>query len=189
MWGKAVSVSITVTGLFSNGFEAGNTAAWSSSTLLAGSVTKPAAIDGSYGLQVGSSARYVQRNLTATSFHAAFKLRTSSLATTTAGVTLLQARTTGGTQILAVQYRNAGTPQVRLVTGSSPASAWVTVAAGVSNLRIDRAAGGAVTLSVNGVQVQGPFASTGTVGNVRLGIVSGTVTSGSIQFDSFGATN
>jgi hypothetical protein len=191
MWGKAVSVSITVTGLFSNGFEAGNAAAWSSSTLLTGSVTKPAAIDGSYGLQVGGSARYVQRNLTATSIHAAFKLRTSTLVTSTAGVTLLQARTSSGAQVLAVQYRNtvANPRQVRLVTGSSPASAWVTVTAGVSDLRIDRAAGGAVTLSVNGVQVQGPFASTGTVGNIRLGIVSGTVTSGSIQLDSFGATS
>jgi hypothetical protein len=177
--------------LFSNGFEAGNTTGWSSSTLAAGSVTTLAAIDGSYGMQVGASARYVQRNLTATSLHAAFKLRTSTLVTATGGVTVLQARTSGGAQVLAVQYRNTGANprQVRLVTASSPASAWVTIAAGVTDLRIDRSASGSVTLSANGVQVQGPFASTGTVANVRLGIVTGTVSSGSIQLDSFGATS
>jgi hypothetical protein len=104
---------------------------------------------------------------------------------------VLVARTSGGAQVLAVQYRNtaANPRQVRLVTGSSPASAWLNIAAGVTDLRIDRSAAGSVTLSANGVQVQGPFASTGTVANVRLGIVSGTVSSGSIQLDSFGATS
>jgi hypothetical protein len=192
VWGKTVLVQITVTGLFSNGFEAGNTTGWSSSTLAAGSVTKLAVIDGSYGMQVGASARYVQRNLTATSLHAAFKLRTSTMITSTGGVTVLHARTSGGAQVLAVQYRYTGGAnprQVRLVTASSPASVWVTIAAGVTDLRIDRSAAGSVTLSANGVQVQGPFASTGTVANVRLGIVTGTVSSGSIQLDSFGATS
>jgi FtsP/CotA-like multicopper oxidase with cupredoxin domain len=192
MWGKTTLVQITVTGLFSNGFEAGNTTGWTSSTLAANSVTKLAAIDGSYGLQVAATARYVQRNLTATSLHAAFKLQTSTLITPTGGVTVFQARTSGGVQVLAVQFRNtsaAGPRQVRLVTGSSPASTWVTIPAGVTDLRIDRSATGSVTLSANGVQIQTPLASTGTVANVRLGIISGTVSAGSIQLDSFGATS
>jgi hypothetical protein len=191
IWGKTVLVPITITGLFSNGFEAGNTTGWSSSTLAANSVTKLAAIDGSYGLQVGASARYVQRNLTATSLHAAFKLRTSTLVTTTAGVTLLQARTGAGGQVLAVQYRNTGAlPQVRLVTGTGSASIWVTIAAGVTDLRVDRnTASSAMTLSANGAPILSGAASPGTVANIRLGIVSGTVSSGSIQLDSFGATS
>jgi hypothetical protein len=76
------------------------------------------------------------------------------------------------------------------VTGTGSASAWVTIAAGVTDLRVDRnTTGSAMTLSANGVSILSGPAATGTVANIRLGIVSGTVSSGSIQLDSFGATS
>ena len=203
-WGKAVAVTITVTGLYADGFESGTTSAWSSvtgPTRLA--VLKAAAIDGSWGLQAsasGTNTAYVQRNFTTTSLHMAVKLRPQTLTTGTATnnlVTVLQARSSSGTQLVAVQYRNTGTNvrQVRLVVGAGTSAAqqgtWTTIGTGASDLRVDRSGTGAATLSINGTLVVGSLASgTTAVNNVRLGLVTvaGTTT-GVLHLDSFGATN
>jgi hypothetical protein len=205
-WGKATAVTITVTGIFADGFESGSTSAWSSvtnATRLA--VLKAAAIDGTWGLRVTAQTNntsYLRRNFGATStLHVKFNLDPQTFATPSgnAYVTVLQGAS-NNSQVFAVQLRNGSQGrQIRLVVGSS-AAPWRTLGTGVSEIAVDRTAAGSnrpTSLTVNGGLLDSRTSGSSSPNNLRLGIVTATGsgnnnatrTTGYLYLDSLGATN
>ncbi len=211
IWGKAVAVPITVSGLFADGFESGNANAWSARSGNFWQVNSVSATDGAFGLRVqgannGTANSYLTQNISTatTTLHMAVKLRPNTLTTSANGTTVLQARS-GNTQVLAVQYRNraANPREVRLVAASGSnttlTSGWVAIGSSATDLRVDWPTGaswpatgnGTVTLSANGTQIASLSVNRNnrTVSNIRLGVVSGSGLSGQLYLDSFAATN
>jgi len=206
VWGKAVGITVTVTGLFGDGFESGSTSAWSSvNGATRQAVLKAAAMDGSWGLRVtaqGTSTSYVQRNVSnsSTTLHMAVKIDPQSFSSgtsTTALVTVMQAAA-GNTQVAAVQLRNGPVGrQVRLVVGNAgggTAGPWTTLASGVHELRIDRAAVGTTrptSLQIDGVLIGSALTNGTSAATVfRVGVVTatGNTNANLLYLDSFGAT-
>jgi Multicopper oxidase len=206
IWGKAVGVTVTVTGLFGDGFESGSTSAWSSvNGATRQAVLKAAAIDGSWGLRVtaqGTNTSYVQRNVSnsSTTLHAAAKIDAQSFSSgtsATALVTVLQVATTTA-QVAAVQLRNGPVGrQVRLVVGNGGGATtgpWTALTAGVHEIRLDRTVTGTTrptSLRIDGALV-GSALTNGTAAATvfRVGVVTatGSTNAGLLYVDSFGAT-
>jgi hypothetical protein len=134
-WSTVHSATLTVVPdeIFADGFESGNTDAWSSrSTNSTGrlNVTNGAALVGNWGLQaMGNNSNYVQYNFgtvanpASATFDARFYFRPNGNNST--GKDIFSAATTSGfgTTLFRVRYRlSSGTPQVQIQLGTSNAN-------------------------------------------------------------------
>jgi len=204
-------VALTGTGvvpdaIFSDGFESGNTSAWSSAstgntTRL--NVTAAAALLGNFGLQAqGNNTNYVQENFGTTlnpvtpTYDAQFVFRPNGNNSAGKDIFAAATATAFGTTVFHVRYRlNAGTPQVQVQVGATANAAWTNVLGGTANNIIEvvwQAAGsgppnpGTLRLYVNGVLSQSlPTTSTSSIGAVRLGSVTATGNATLMFFDAF----
>ena len=221
-WSKAVNTTVTVRQnvIFSNGFTSATSPfGWSIST--GGPLVTAAAgipVGGTnLGMQVTlagnntNAARYVTDNspTAETSYHASFAFNANTLTSgTNAGsvLTLLEARTGAGGQVLAVQFHRTlgvgGVNQIRMVfphPGGTFTGAYVTLPAGNHVIQVDWIAGpatganpGSLRLLLDGVSVSFQTGNTGTqtVESARLGLTAGVTNSmtGTAYFDSFVST-
>ena len=226
-WSNAVNTSVTVNrpnAIFSDTFNSGNLAAWSSFTGGV-SVTAAAGIPPSIvnrGLQVTLPGGAANRPSFVTdtsptaenSYRASFSLDVNTLtsgAVANTVLTLFEARTGGGGQVLAVQFHRTGgvggvggVAQVRTVLARSGGAraltgAWVPLPAGTHTVQVDWAAGpatgattGSLRLSLDGVVVSTQTGNTSTllVETAMLGVTAGvtsTVT-GTAYIDTFVST-
>jgi len=158
-----------------------------------------------------NAARYVTDNspTAETSYHASFAFNANTLTSgTNAGsvLTLLEARTGAGGQVLAVQFHRTlgvgGVNQIRMVfphPGGTFTGAYVTLPAGNHVIQVDWIAGpatganpGSLRLLLDGVSVSFQTGNTGTqtVESARLGLTAGVTNSmtGTAYFDSFVST-
>jgi len=204
-WSNAVFTTVTVrqNAIFSNGFTVTTTPfGWSSRTGTP-TVTLAAGIPlggTNRGLQVTEpgGAKYVTDNSPTAemSYHASFAFNASSLNPGAAVLTLFEARTGAGAQVLAVQLRRAsGFNQIGTVmSGSAGPTTWVNLPAGAHTIRVDWAAAtaGSLQLSLDGslVSTQTGDTSTLLMETARLGITAGAIaaTTGTAYFDSFSST-
>jgi hypothetical protein len=193
-WGPVANATLTLSALFSDGFEAGplgtvttgNAAPWASlSTTGLGTATRStaSALTGSNGLAISVSATgnraYVSTPATTavTPYHVAFQLNPNTLVTGSRWVSVFQALGSGGAERFRVEYQRngAGTPQVRLVMAT--AAGPVTTAAvnlnasppnpsGTNTIRVDwtAAASASVTFTVN---ANAPITTTALATNGR----------------------
>ncbi|KQX62009.1 multicopper oxidase domain-containing protein [Angustibacter sp. Root456] len=205
-WSNAVATTVTVeppNAIFSDDFESGSIAAWSSSVGASGlAVTGTAALAGTEGLAVtqpsGGTARYLVDTTPSAepTYHAQFRY---SAGTWVGGVTtVFQGMSSTNAPVLAVQVRKSGsTYQVRGVlrrsTGTNVTGTWVSLTSGPHTLRVDWAAGtaGTLQLSVDGVAKQLLTAANSTlrVETAQLGAVTvASTTHGVAYFDSFEST-
>jgi hypothetical protein len=202
-WSTIRSTPLTVTpanNIFTNGFESGNTSAWSSSssnnpTRL--SVTTGAALFSANGLQVqGNNTNYVQYNFgttanpaAAATYDARFYFRPNG--NTSAGKDIFVAATanTFNTTLFRVRYRlNGTTPQVQIQVGTNGTSSnWVNITGGTTNnvIEVVWQSGSTLTLYVNGVSAPSLTVGTNSVGAVRLGSVTTTGNATPMFFDAF----
>ncbi len=222
-WSNAVGTTVTVsvpTGIFSDTFDSGTLAAWSASTgNLA--VTAAAGIpagSANLGLRViltggtANQASYVTDTSPTgeTGYHASFAFNANTLTsgTTSAVLTLFQARTATGGQVFAIQFhRTAGVAQIRVQLSRTGAGnltgPWVTLPAGAHTIGVDwrsgpanGAARGSVALLVDGGVVTTRTGNTSSlrVDTVVLGVPSGFTSTrrssmaGTAYFDSFVST-
>ena len=176
---RTATLTVTADQIFADGFEAGNTNAWSSrstNTTSRLNVTAGAAVVGTRGLQAqGNNTNYVQRNFgfTTPTLDARFYFNPNG--NTSAGQDILQAATsnTFGTVAFHVRYRlNAGTPQVQLQVGTAANAAWVNLGSGTKYLEVTWTASGNVVLYISGVSSQTLTASASSVAAVRMGSVT-----------------
>jgi len=197
-WSAAQSTTLTVVpdAIFSNGFEAGNTNAWSSrstnnTTRL--NVTASAALAGMYGLQAqGSNANYVQLNFStsSTTFDARFAFNPHGNTASTQDI--FSAGSTSGfaATLFRVRYRwNAGSPQVQIQVGTTNTNAaWTGITNNAANvIQVTWQAGGSLRLYVNGVLAQTLTAGSGSLAAFRLGSVTSGGSSILEYFDAFAA--
>jgi len=203
---RSATLTVWADAIFSDGFESGNTNAWSSrSTNSTGrlNVMTGAAMVGTYGLQAaGNNTNYVQFNFgtaavpAAPTYDARFYFRSNG--NNSSGKDIFSAATSSsfGTTLFRVRYRlNGTTPQVQIVLGTGTSATWTNINAGTDNNVIEvvwQAAGGpgpnpgTLQLIVNGVVAQTlTTTSTGSVGAVRLGSVTSTGNSTAMYFDAF----
>jgi hypothetical protein len=201
-WGKASSVTTTVTGsklIFADGFDNG-TAAWSQ-TVGGARVAPSAAFGNSAALTVtGSTPAYVVDNspVAERTLHAQFGFAAGTFATRGVIVDLLQARAANGSAVLTVQYQRttAGVSQVRVGALTSTGwkySAWSTIAATAVSIKVDwsSATAGTAALSVNGTTVATVTGNTSarTVESVALGVAAAAGrTTGAGAIDAYSAT-
>ena len=225
-WSNAVNTNVTVrpNTIFANGFTSANSPfGWSNNT--GGPTVTPAAgipFGGTNrGLQVTQAGggtnrtRFVTDTLPTaeTSYHAsfAFNANTMNSGTNAASVlTLFEARTAAGGQVLAVQFHKTiatstvpAVNQIRMVfprsTGGTFIGPYVDLPAGDHTIRVDWVAGpagganpGSLRLLLDGVSVTFQTGDTGTqtVGTAVLGLTAGVTNSmvGTAYFDSFAST-
>jgi hypothetical protein len=199
--------------IFSNGFESGNTSAWSSrSTGNNGgngrlSVTTGAAMTGTYGLRAsGNNTNYVQYNFgtaanpAAPTFDARFQFRPNGNTSTGKDIFTAATSSTFNTTVFRVRYRlNSGTPQVQIQVGTSNTNTtWTNILGGTSTNTIEvvwqannsavygGANPGSLRLYVNGTLAQTLTTSSNNwVGAFRLGSVTSTGNSTDLHFDGF----
>jgi len=211
-WGDLVPVSFTVKrGLFSDGFESGNTTLWSGGTAgAAGAVTvvgtTPAAtpIAGQYSMLTNGAAPANVADLTPaaeTGYHARFAIK-PALSTSNAPIGIFTGLSGAlpGAPVFQVQLRRGGTasavPQVRMTIWraiGTATTAWVNLPAGSSSIQVDWTCSttASVTLTVNGAvsTLTGQNTSPLRIDTVRLGLLqppgASTVVSGTALFDSF----
>jgi hypothetical protein len=226
-WSNAVNTNVTVrpNNIFSNAFTSTNSPfGWSNSTG-APTVTLAAGIPfggTNRGLQVtqaggGSNrTRFVTDTLPTaeTSYHASFAFNANTMNSGTNAnsvLTLFEAQTGGGAQVLAVQFhRTIATVtnpipvnQIRMVfprsTGGTFTGPYVNLPAGDHSIQVDWVAGpagganpGSLRLLLDGVSVTFQTGDTGTqtVGTAVLGLTAGVTNSvtGTAYFDSFVST-
>lgn len=224
-WSNAVSTTVTVSRpntIFSDTFDSGTFAAWSAFTGGV-AVTSAAGIPAggaNRGLQVslpgGATNRlsYVTDNSPTgeTGYHAQFGLNPNTLTSGSVAstvLTLFEARTAAGGQVLAVQFHRtgAGVNEVRTVMARSGATAltgaWVTLPTGARTVRVDWLSGpatgtsaGSLRLLLDGTAVSTLTGSTSTlrVDTAVLGVTAGVTSTsrstmqGSAYFDSFVST-
>ncbi len=217
-WSNAVNTTVSVRQnlIFSNGFTSTvSPFGWSSSTG-GPTVTAAAGIpvgSPNLGMQVNlagnntNAARYVTDNspVAETSYHASFAFNANTLTSGTNAnsvLTLFEARTGGGGQVLAVQFHRtlgtSGVNQIRTVMnlqGSTPTSQWVTLGAGAHTIQVDWTAGttGSLGFVLDGVSVLPSLTgNTGTrsVETARLGLTAGVTNSmtGTAYSDTFVST-
>jgi hypothetical protein len=210
-WSTSKSVSVTVVrpnAIFSDTFDSGTLASWSSSTGTP-SATSAAGIPSggtNKGLQVtlpggtSNAASYVTDTSPAveTTYHAKFSFNPNTLTSGTnpssAVLTIFDAQTATNGTVFTVQYRVTGAQkQIRTVmsrsTGGAITGAWVNLAAGAHTVQVDWTAGpatgataGSLKLSIDASNVQSLTGNTNTlrIETVRLGVISGfSVGSGS----------
>jgi len=204
-WSNAVFTTVAVrqNAIFSNGFTVTTTPfGWSSRTGTP-TVTLAAGIPvggTNRGLQVAEpgGAKYVTDTspTVETNYHASFAFNANTLNPGTAVLTLFDARTGLGAQVLAVQLRWAsGFNQIGTVmSGSAAPTTWVNLPAGPHSVRVDWAAAtaGSLQLSLDGslVSTQTGDTSTLLMETARLGITAGATaaTTGTAFFDTFVST-
>jgi hypothetical protein len=224
-WSNAVrTAAITVTRqnpIFSNGFSSTTSPfGWFSSTG-GPTVTAAAGIPvgvGNNGLQVTlpggttNGPRYVTDTTPSveTSYHASFAFNANTLNSgTNAGsvLTLFEAQTGAGGQVLAVQFHRTlgvgAVNQIRMVfprsTGGTFTSPYVNLPAGNHTLQVDWVAGpatganpGSLRLLLDGASIASQTGNTGTrtVETALLGLTAGTTNSmtGTAYFDTFSST-
>jgi len=198
------TATLTVTGapadaIFSDGFEAGNTNAWSSrSTNNTGrlNTSAAAAMVGSIGLQAqGNNTNYVQYDFgtcppAAPTFDARFYFNPHG--NTGSNQDIFVARTTGGATVFRVRYRwNGGVPQVQIQVGTGTANtAWT----GITNNALNRIevvwqTGSTLQLFVGGSPAtsQSLTATATSIGQFRLGSVTSGGSNILEYFDGFSA--
>ena len=179
--------------IFADGFETGTFSAWSSTSTANTtrlSVTAPAALAGSFGMQAqGNNTNYVQESFTPSSatYDARFSFQPNG--NTSTGKDILSAATTGGfgTQLFRVRYRlNAGQGQVQIQVGATANATWTNIAsATASAIEVVWQSGTSLQLYVNGTLSQTLVAGTGSVGAVRVGSVTATGNATAMYFDAF----
>jgi hypothetical protein len=206
-WGNPVTVTVTVTALsnmlLADGFESGNTNAWSGQV---GPVTvnPGSALTGALGMQAtaaGATPTYLVDTTPTneTAYHLQFQFRPDTLATGTGTVNLATGLSSSGQNLFVVQYRKStGAAQVRLgvrrSTGVIAYTAYITlVGTAAQTLRVDWAAGTSTThkLTAGAVSQQLTGVNTGAVRleTLWLGLFGGgTGTTGAASFDAVLAT-
>ena len=208
-WGAMVSATLTTTALmpdkiFSDGFEAKNTGAWSTRTGIV-NVAPAARLDGIRSLRVrGNRANWLQYN-----FGTAANPATGTLdarfyflpnGNYSSGKDIFTASSTSSfsNTLFRVRYRlRGGIPQVQIRAGSAFNGTWTNLAGGIKINVIEvvwQAAGsdgpnpGTLRLYVNGVLAQTlTVTSSDQVGAFRLGSVAGNGTTTFMYFDAFSA--
>jgi len=216
--GGVRTATLTVTGtpadaIFADGFETGplsgnsTTAAgnWSSRSTATESrvdFTTPAALVGTYGLQVqGNNTNYVQYNFgacppAAPTFDARFYFNPNGFTPNAGGNVqdiFVAASNTGfssTTTRFRVRYRNAGTPQVQIQLGTSTSNtAWTNINGTSGNaIEVVWQSGQTLQLYVNGVLAQTlTGAATASVVAVRLGSVTDAGSNGNTTLEYFDA--
>jgi hypothetical protein len=222
-WSNAVNTTVTVrpNTIFASGFTVTNgSLGWSNSTG-GPTVTLAAGIPfggTNRGLQVAEAGggsnrtRFVTDNspTAETNYHASFAFNANTMSSGTnaaSALTLFEAQTGGGAQVLAVQFHRtiATVPvnQIRMVfprsTGGTFTGAYVDLPAGNHTIQVDWMAGpaggaspGSLRLLLDGVSVGFQTGDTGTqtVGTAVLGLTAGVTSSmtGTAYFDSFSST-
>jgi len=205
-WSAIRSTTLVVVpdAIFSDGFESGNTNAWTSrSTNSPGrlSVTTGAAMVGTYGLRAsGNNANYVQYNFGADAnnpawptFDARFYFRPNANSSTGKDIFVAASGTgfTNAQTLFRVRYRlNGSTPQVQIQLGTSTANAtWTDITGGTASnvIEVTWQSGGNLVLYVNGVSSQTLGGASGSVTAFRLGSVTGNGNSTDLHFDAFAA--
>jgi FtsP/CotA-like multicopper oxidase with cupredoxin domain len=199
-WSTIRSATLTIVpdAIFSDGFESGNTNAWSSrSTNSTGrlNVTTGAALVGTYGLQAGgNNFNYVQYNFgttanpASTTLDARFYFRSNGNNSTGKDIFSAATSNTFGNTLFRVRYRlNGSTPQVQIQVGATNNPAWTNILGGSSNnvIEVVWQSGSALQLYVNGVLSQTLNASSGSVASFRLGSVTSTGNNTALYFDAF----
>jgi len=201
-WSPAVSTVVTVQAanlVFSDGFERGNTSAWTAG-LGRFAVTEAAALAGTYGLAVTGYGNTLPSYLVTASptaepsYHARFLFRAGTL-TNPGSVNLFAARTITGANAVVVQYRTvAGSPEVRLGVLSGTAmtySPWAALPTAAVSVQVDWSAdpSGGAQLRVGGTVVGsliGLDTSAVRVETAWLGLSGATAaSSGTASFDAF----
>ena len=190
--------------IFSDGFEAKNTGAWSTRTGIT-NVAAAATLDGARVLRVrGNRANWVQYN-----FGTAANSATGTLdarfyflpnGNYSSGKDIFTASSTSSFSdtLFRVRYRlRGGVPQIQIRVGSAFNGAWTNLAGGIKINVIEvvwQAAGsdgpnpGTLRLYVNGVLAQTlTVTSSDQVGAFRLGSVAGNGTTTFMYFDAFSA--
>jgi hypothetical protein len=204
-WGNPATVTVNVTALsntlLSDGFESGNTNAWSGQ-IGPVAVTPGSALTGALGMQAtaaGATPAYLV-DTTPTNenaYHLQFQFRPDTLATGTGTVNLATGLSSTGQELFVVQYRTStGTAQVHLgvrrSTGVISYTPWVNLGSGVQTLRVDWAAGTSTThrLTVGTASQTLTGVNTGTVRleTLWLGLFGGTGTTGAASFDAILST-
>ncbi|MCB0049563.1 MAG: hypothetical protein KDE24_08480, partial [Caldilinea sp.] len=121
-WSTPASVVLVVDDLiFADGFESGNTTAWSAATGAGVSVNATAAMAGNFGMAVVLSPGvqgFVTDNTPAalTSYNARFQFNPNAARTVNGVETIFAGQNAGGTTIFSIEYRrpNPGSnPQIR----------------------------------------------------------------------------
>jgi hypothetical protein len=187
--------------IFSDGFESGNTSAWSSrstNTTTRLNVTTGAALAGTDGLQAqGDNANYVQYNFgtganpATTTYDARFYFNPNSNAASTTGQDILRAQATGGSfnnPLFHVRYSRNGTqPRVQIQVGNTTNANWVSITNNAKNtIEVVWQSGTSLQLYVNGTLAQTiTTANTGSVTAVRLGSVTAGPSNTLMYFDAF----
>ncbi len=204
-WSNVLYTTVSVqppNAIFSDDFETGSMAAWSSSVGASGlAVTGTAALGGTYGLAVtpsGGAPRYLVDTTPSAepTYHAQFAFNGNTLV---GGVTtVFQGVSSSNALVLAVQVRKSGSSYqargvLRRSTGTNVAGSWVPLGTGAHTVRVDWAAASAGTLrlSVDGVSKQLLTAANATlrVETARLGAVTvASTTHGTAYVDSFEST-
>lgn len=212
-WSAAVSVTVNVTSvaagtfLFADGFDSGNTTAWSAPTgqLAVVPTGLPASQNDPFALQVTASgtnpATVTDTTPNAeTAYHAQFSFTPTSLTTSATGwVTVFSGTTGTGTQVFSVQYlRTATGYQLRVgATGANGAISYstpITVAGtGTVAVRLDWASATAATVKLTAgtasTQLTRVNSSALRLETVVLGLTGGdATTAGTATFDTFTST-
>ena len=206
-WGTTSPLVVSITpadGIFADGFEAGTTGAWTS-TSGAGRVTvsTAAAAAGRFGLAVtiaGKSAGYVTDASPAaeTAYRARFSMAPNGVTMPSGAIMdIFVGRDARGTSVFTLQHRRtaAGTPQVRASVArksGTSTTGWISLIGSMTTIELAWASarGSTVSLLVNGVTaatLTGLDTSAYRLEEVRLGPSGGLAsgTSGTIYFDRF----
>ncbi|HEX3003699.1 MAG TPA: multicopper oxidase domain-containing protein [Angustibacter sp.] len=204
-WSNVLYTTVTVqppNAIFSDDFETGSMAAWSSSVGTGGlAVTGTAALGGTNGLAVTPSGGAPSYLVDATpsaepTYHAQFAFNGNTLV---GGVTtVFQGVSSSNALVLAVQVRKSGGSYqargvLRRSNGRNLIGSWVPLGTGTHTVRVDWAAAtaGTLGLSVDGVSKQLLTADNATlrVETARLGAVTvASTTHGTAYVDSFEST-
>lgn len=204
-WSNVLYTTVSVqppNAIFSDDFETGSMAAWSSSVGASGlAVTGTAALGGTYGLAVapsGGAPRYLVDTTPSAepTYHAQFAFNGNTLV---GGVTtVFQGVSSSNALVFAVQVRKSGSSYqargvLRRSTGTNSTGSWVTLGTGTHTVRVDWAAAssGTLQLSVDGISKQLLTAANATlrVETARLGAVTvASTTHGTAYVDSFEST-
>ncbi len=194
--------------IFADGFESGNTNAWSATGGTAGrlSVTAAAAQSGAYGLQTsisGGTSGYVQDTTPAAeiSYHARFYLNPNSASVTTTARTIFSGLDSAGKTLFRVQIRrqSGGAYQIAAAvvtsSGTTTTTSWYTISGttfGAVEIAWQAGAqasfslytGGTLRQTLTGLNTGGQ-----TLETVRLGPQGSLGTaSGTLYFDNFVST-
>jgi hypothetical protein len=202
---RTTSLVVAPDAIFSDGFETGNLAGWSSAstnvaTRLSASSGLPAAMAGLFGMQAqGNAVNYVQYNFSApaaVTYDARFYFKPNG--NNSAGKDIFAAATSSDftTPVFQVRYRlSAGQPQVQIQIGATANATWSNITGGTTSNFIEviwqaSPSGlpntGSLKLYINGVLAQTiTTAVTSPVGSVRMGSVTATGASTSMYFDAF----